>query len=342
MHQLDSIYRRVYLGLNYRLRNFAGGRYAASCRPTSIVILLTERCNARCIHCDIWKTRGVESSPGLEGWQTVLKDLRAWLGPVPVVISGGEALLKKYAVELLEYGCKLGLFMELLTNGFWDDQSRFEKIALANPGRVTFSFDGIGEAHNLIRGRENFFDKTSNCIRTLTQVRDENRLNFAIRLKTVVMEQNLNDVCKVAEYAAANKLEVFYQPIEQNYNTEEDPTWFERSETWPRDADRAVAVVEELIQLKQRGFPIANSSRQLEAMVPYFRDPARQRVATQSHSAHEKQLLCSALTTLQIQANGGVTVCTRQREIGNITETPIREIWENRPQFWSEGCCLVG
>src|SRR4051794_38078553 len=50
-----SIYRRVYEGVNYRLRTFAGGHYASACRPVSIVLLLTERCNARCIHCDIWK-----------------------------------------------------------------------------------------------------------------------------------------------------------------------------------------------------------------------------------------------------------------------------------------------
>ena len=45
-----------------------------------------------------------------------------------------------------------------------------------------------------------------------------------IRLKTVIMEHNLNDVGKVARFARSHGLEVFYQPIEQNYNTPEDPT----------------------------------------------------------------------------------------------------------------------
>ena len=53
------------------------------------------------------------------------------------------------------------------------------------------------------------------------------------------MEHNLHDVSEMARYARAHDLEVFYQPIEQNYNTPEDPTWFQHSDNWPRDRERA-------------------------------------------------------------------------------------------------------
>src|SRR3954451_23382898 len=36
---LNWAYKRLYDGVNYRLRTFAGGRFASHCRPTSIVIL---------------------------------------------------------------------------------------------------------------------------------------------------------------------------------------------------------------------------------------------------------------------------------------------------------------
>jgi MoaA/NifB/PqqE/SkfB family radical SAM enzyme len=340
VHILDSAYRRLYEGVNFRLRTLAGGRYASVCRPVSIAILLTARCNARCIHCDIWKNRGQEDSPDLDEWQALFRELREWLGPVHVVISGGEALLKPYALDLVEYGSSLGLFIELLSHGFWSDQSKFERLALARPGRVTFSFDGVGPTHSLIRGRENFFEKTELSIQTLKRMRKQHRLNFAIRLKTVVMEQNLSDVCQVARFAARNGLDVFYQPIEQNYNTPEDPHWFETEQTWPKDAEQAVRAVTQLKQLKSKGLPIANSFSQLNAMIPYFRDPATWRIATQSHSAHESTQLCSALTTLQVQANGEVTVCSARGAIGNIKEGSIRDIWRNRPRWWEQGCCL--
>ncbi len=122
------------------------------------------------------------------------------------------------------------------------------------------------------------------------------------------MEHNLHDVAEVARYARAHGLEVYYQPIEQNYNTPEDPRWFEHSDNWPKDPERAVAAVQELIALKRQGFPIANSEHQLEVMIPYFRDPEKLLILTQSHTAHEKPL-CSALTTLQIQSDGDVKSC---------------------------------
>lgn len=337
---LTSNYRRLYQGVNFRLRTLAGGRFSGYCRPVSIAILLTERCNAHCIHCDIWKNKGKEDSPDVDQWKNLLRELRRWLGPVHVVITGGEALLKQYALDLVEYGSAEGLFIELLTHGYWDDQSKFERLALINPGRVTFSLDGIGETHTLIRGRDNFFAKTERSIQTLRRMRTDHKLGFEIRLKTVVMEQNLQELCLIAQYAQANQCEVFYQPIEQNYNTAEDPNWFQSSQTWPRDTASVVAKIEELIELKRKGLPIANSLNQLSAMIDYFRDPARLRVATQAHQAHEQKTLCSALTTLQIQANGDITLCSSMGPVGNIKNGSIRSFWECRPRWWEKGCCL--
>jgi MoaA/NifB/PqqE/SkfB family radical SAM enzyme len=335
-----SNYRRFYEGINYRLRTFAGSRMAAWCRPTSIALLMTERCNARCIHCDIWKNRGRENPPELGEWKTVLLDLRRWLGPVQVVLTGGEALLNPDTLELVAYASSLGLFIEVLSHGFWEDQLRIERLALARPGRVTISFDGVGEVHDVIRGRDGFFGRTETSILTLVRMRREKSLDLAIRLKTVIMRQNLDEVCHVAWFAKRNHLEVFYQPIEQNYNTPEDPNWPEHSETWPTDSAKAIAVVRELCELKRHGLPIVNSVGQLEVMIPYFSDPRQSRVAVQSHTAHEKRLHCSAMTTLQIQANGDVRTCMTREAIGNIKSQSIRTIWQDRPRWWQEGCCL--
>jgi MoaA/NifB/PqqE/SkfB family radical SAM enzyme len=333
-------YRRLYEGINYRLRTLAGGRVAAFCRPTSIALLLTERCNARCVHCDIWKNRGQEDRPSLDEWRNLLADLRSWLGPVQVVLTGGEALLNPDTIKLVSYGSSIGLYIELLSHGFWKDQLKIERLALARPGRVTISFDGIGKTHNVVRGRPDFAERTERTIQTLTQMRREYDLKMDIRLKTVIMRQNLDDVCEVAFFAARHGLEVFYQPIEQNYNTGEDSEWFEHSMTWPDDILKTVRVVKQLGELKKQGLPIANSQPQLDVMVPYFLDPASSRVAIQSHQAHERQMLCSATTTLQIQANGDVRVCSSRGAVGNFRSQPIRTIWAARPHWWEQGCCL--
>lgn len=340
MNYLSYLERRLYEGANYRLRTLAKGRFASKCRPTSITMLMTERCNARCIHCDIWKNRGKEDGATSEQWKTLLKDLRTWLGPVQIVFTGGEALLNPSTIDLVRYGSSIGLFVELLSHGFWKDQNKIEMLANARPARITISLDGIGAVHNVVRGREEFFDRTERTIHTLMRMRQTLNSDLSIRLKTVIMRQNLTDVPKVAHFAQRLGLEVFYQPIEQNYNTEEDADWFSHSDTWPNDIQQATEVVRELKQLKAAGLPIVNSVAQLDAMISYFGDPSALRVAVQGHAAHEKQLCCSALTMLQIQANGDVTTCAAMASVGNIRQQSIRTIWEARPQWWESGCCL--
>jgi MoaA/NifB/PqqE/SkfB family radical SAM enzyme len=334
-----ELYARAYQAVNLRLRTFAGGRWAGRCRPTSIALLLTERCNARCVHCDIWKNRGQEDRPTLAQWKTVLGDLRRWLGPVPVVITGGEALLVPFAPELVAHGSALGLLVEHLTHGYWRDQTRIEQLARARPWRVTMSLDGLGGTHDHVRGRPHFFEAAAASLATLRRVRRETGRPAHLRLKTVLMEHNLADACAVARFARAHGVEVFYQPIEQNYNTPEDERWFEHSPNWPRDPERAVATVAQLAALKRQGYPIANSFAQLAVMVPYFRAPQALRVVTQNHQAHDLPL-CSALTTLQIQANGDVGACWKMAPIGNVKTAAIRALWEQRPRYWESGCCL--
>lgn len=337
---LPRMYSRLHEGINYHLRALGNGRWAQRCRPVSIGFMLTNLCNARCVHCDIWKNKGKEGGPSFEQWKQVLKDLRAWLGTVWIYFSGGEALILPWAPELVAYASELGLLVELLTHGYWDDQSRIERVATANPSRVTVSLDGIGETHDKIRGRNEFFQKTTRSIATLQRVRKEQDLGFTIRLKCVLMSHNLHDAANIAEFADQPGMEVFFQPIEQNYNTPEDPEWFKTSTNWPSDPQQAVATVQKLIALKRCGLPIANSHAQLEAMVPYFGDPVGYRVATQMHSAHEKGALCAALTNLQLMPNGDVLTCFRMSPVGNIKNDGIRQVWEGRPKWWLSGCCL--
>ncbi len=338
--RLGWVYKRAYDGINNGLRTVAGGRWAGHCRPTWIAFLLTERCNSRCVHCDIWQNRGREDGPSPEEWKAALLDIRRWLGPAHVCLTGGEALLKPFTVDLVRYGGELGLFIELLTHGYWENQQRIEEVALARPWRVTLSLDGIGETHDLVRGRAGFFEKTARTIETLKRMRAQHRLGFSIRLKTVLMAQNLSDAGALARFATQDGMDILYQAVEQNYASADDPRWWEHTENWPRDPELAAEAVRELIAFKRQGLAIANSESELEVMIPYFRDPDAWRLSMQSHSAHERRLSCSALSLLQVQSNGDVKSCFSAPAIGNIRTSRPREIWEGRPRWWESGCCL--
>jgi MoaA/NifB/PqqE/SkfB family radical SAM enzyme len=336
------IYRRFYLSANYRLRNIFGGRLAGLARPVSIALLLTARCNARCVHCDIWKNEGKEKDAlTLAEWRQALLEMRRWLGPVPISMTGGEALLRPDAPDIAAYASGLGFFVEFLTNGYWKDQRRIAALARARPARVTISVDGVGPTHSAVRGREDFWDATYQSIQTLRRLRQEERLGYSILLKTVIMAHNLDHVAEVAHFAASNGLDVLYQPIEQNYNAPDDPRWFERAPTWPRDPHKAAATVDQLVDLQRKGLPIVNSEGEFNAMRSYFVDPGGQGAAVQAHVAHEGHALCASLGNMQIQPNGDVLTCCKRPPIGNVRSQPIRALWKNRPRWWKGGCCLV-
>jgi len=300
---------------------------------------MTERCNARCVHCDIWKNKGKESNPSAEQWRTLLSEVRTWLGPITVILTGGEALLKPYTIELAAYATSIGLFTEVLSHGYWPDQTKIEQLAATNPWLITVSLDGLGSTHSQIRGIKDFFERTNTTIETLLRMRAQLRLTYRVRLKTVIMDQNLDDLESIARFATREGLEVFYQPIEQNYNTPEDLLWFQTSANWPRDPEKAVRAVEQLIRLKREGLHIANNLRQLEVMVPYFQNPASLQTPTRTHTAVEQRQYCTALNFMQVQSNGDVTVCCSKPPVGNICQDSIRNIWEHRPQWWADGCC---
>jgi MoaA/NifB/PqqE/SkfB family radical SAM enzyme len=329
---LASTRRRLFEAYQHRLRDFAGGRYAEYVRPTWISFLLTERCNARCVHCDIWKNRGKEDSPTGEQWMAALDDLRDWLGPAHVCLTGGEALLKKFTIDVVEHGSRRGLLMEVLTHGYWKDQNRIEALARAQPWRVTLSLDGLGETHDLVRGRQGFFDRTAMTIDTLKRIRAQEGLGFTIRLKTVIMSQNLQGLQELAEFATQPGVDILYQAIEQNYARAPDPDWYHHSENWPDDPEEAVTAVRQLIDLKDQGLNIANGRRQLEHMIEYFRDPA-------GLESHDWGGRCSALELFQVQSNGDVKVCWKASPVGNIKEARPRDIWAQRPHLWKAGCC---
>ena len=73
----------------------------------------------------------------------MVSDLRRWLGPVHIVFSGGEALMKPFTTDLAAHAVSEGLFLEVLTHGYWEDQSKIERLARTKLWKVTISLDGL-------------------------------------------------------------------------------------------------------------------------------------------------------------------------------------------------------
>lgn len=333
---------RLRGGVLRRLQPLAARGWKNLCHPTCVMHKLTLKCNACCVHCDIWNEKYQESELSTSEIKKLYEQLRKWLGPYNLVMTGGEALLRSDAVELATYASNLGFVVEFLTNGYL-----LEKAAagLANSGvdRVTISFDGsCQETVNKIRGKDDFFQRSISGIRRLNDCRRECGADFQIWIKTVVMKHNLTELVAIAHLAAEMGAEVYYQPIEQNYAQTYDASWYKNSNLWIQNMDEISLVIDELVRLKKEGLPIANTESNLLVIPDYFRNPEAWMRKVRDHVAENTSSIClSGVGYFEILPDGGVKNCGEGGEIGNCKTKSPREIWRERPTCWLGGCKVM-
>lgn len=117
-----------------------------------VTLILSERCNSRCITCDYWRYGRAEID--LESVRGLLPSLRR-LGTTTIVLSGGEPLLNREWADIAALLTSEGLEVWLLTSG----------LSLAKHARragelfrtITVSLDGTDPAtYAAIRGVDAF------------------------------------------------------------------------------------------------------------------------------------------------------------------------------------------
>lgn len=117
-----------------------------------VTLILSERCNSRCITCDYWRHGRAEID--LESVRRLLPSLRR-LGTTTIVLSGGEPLLNREWADIAALLTGEGLEVWLLTSG----------LSLAKHARragelfrtITVSLDGTDPAtYAAIRGVDAF------------------------------------------------------------------------------------------------------------------------------------------------------------------------------------------
>ena len=176
-----------------------------SLRPRWVVFEATDRCNSRCTHCNIWKTENdpdpltpeeIERAFGDE----LFKDTRY------IQITGGEPVLRSDMEEIVLgiHRAVPGAALQLSTNGLLPDRvMNVVKTALANSINfyVGVSLDGIGEAHDRIRGIRGNFKKADRLLHELVALRSTTGGRLHVSAGIVVSDLTLESLGPVREYA---------------------------------------------------------------------------------------------------------------------------------------------
>jgi MoaA/NifB/PqqE/SkfB family radical SAM enzyme len=292
-------------------------------KPTSVIVIMTNSCNARCLHCHSYKLGKNPRELTAKGWANVFGELRQWLGPVFLTLTGGEPLVRKDALPIVEHATRNGFCVEFLTNGNAVNSAIAERLIRSGVKRVTISMDGSSpDVQDKIRGRVGFHEKARNAVRMLVE---QNRIqggDTVVRIKTAIMSLNLNDIVNIPPLAKELGAEgVLYQALEPVYYSGQfqDENWFESNYLWIKDLAALDVAVDKIKSLKADGLS--------------------RNVRTQQYKRKTKK--CRSWLGLQIMPDGGMKMCHPMEPFAYALDGGLARSWESRSPCWENRCEIL-
>lgn len=316
LHKMEFV---VTGGTNYAAHRASLSLDQLLCKPTQITISVTDACSARCTMCDIWKLQPRDELSAQE-WINVLGQMRRWLGPFWLSITGGEPFQKPGIFDILSFCREQGISTKMSSNGMFLKPAHLDRVLQHGPDFLSLSVDSPDpEIHDRLRGVPGLHDRCGAAIRYLR----ERSSSLVLGIATVIMEDNVRDLPRLVEWAIDRGVDrVLFQPLQPNFAAgRRGPGWHEHNPHWVSDSRVLADVVDELLTMKRNGVSIWNSATQLNVFKEYFHDP--------SHHARPDECLVR-YSTLNVDPRGNVNFCwTLSDSVGNVREQPIDQIWQS-------------
>lgn len=184
--------------------------FKTSPRPIMLCLETTYACTCKCVFCDRYKegARRKKEELSLEEIKDLINQSYK-LGVRIIYLSGGEPLLKKGILDVMEYSKNKGIINAVVTNGTLIDEKNVKRI-LEVFDFVTVSLDSLNqEKHDKIRGVKGTFKKTMKALKLLKKYSK----NTIINVQSVLTPENMKDVKKVNQYFHKKGISTCFQPV---------------------------------------------------------------------------------------------------------------------------------
>lgn len=293
--------------------------------PDFCVIEVSHRCMFKCRMCNYWETGSKQAREEVE-----IADLRKFIvslkdfvnTPFGINISGGEPLLKKGMLDLIEFIAGQGFKFSMVTNGYLINRSVARRIADSGLNFLAISLDSLDEKiHDNIRGIKGAHRKVMDALKYFDAYRGklEN-----ITVQTIIMGPNLDGILDLVDWSRDKQFSLSFMAVTRPNMTPVDSVWYKKEEfsfLWPQDTVKARYVLDELIRLKKAGRRIDNPVGQLERFKLYFSDPEK----------FVKETACSlGDDMIQVNPRGDIYLCCEMEPAGNIKQGDIGSIWTSQ------------
>ena len=295
--------------------------------PTTANVEITEKCNARCLHCyNPWReeSMGVNSHT-IETLKKTIDELKK-AGVFHLIFTGGEPMSKiEVLYEALSYGKKLGFSFSLNSNLMLTTDAKMKKLAALGLDHVLTSFPSIESNENdRIMQVKNSIDKIQKGI--------ENSVKNKIRVSVncVITKFNYKNVYSTGKFVANLGVQKLFitraVPPVYSYETSKKPII---SEEYKLTHEEAKSALDQALQVKKEtgimlgtlvNFPVCFLG-DLEKYKDFFgRGCPSQRG-----------------DRININATGIMHTCVHEEtEYGNILKDDLREVYQNKMNKWHD------
>ncbi len=169
--------------------------------PFSITFILTHRCNFRCEYCDIPDAADGEMST--DEYRRAIDEL-CDVGLARASFSGGEALLRRDAIDIIAHARDRRLTTSLNTNA-WLAERQLDRLA-GVLDMLVVSLDGPEPTHDLVRRQTGSYARV---LRVLDGARERGIRTATI---TVLSRTNMHVIDDVLALAAEHGFWAYFQP----------------------------------------------------------------------------------------------------------------------------------
>jgi len=285
-----------------------------------LVLLPHNRCNCRCVMCDIWKIRQVREITN-EDLTPHLESLRA-LKVKWIVLSGGEPLMHSDFTTLCRLLRMEGMRLTLLTSGLSIEKHAAAVADLFDD--VIVSIDGPPNVHDRIRGVTGAYKQLQRGVAAVRGFRPD----MPIHGRSTVQKENrqsLRDTVRACQALPLASVSFLAADLTS--------TAFNRAEGWSpeRQAETALTL-KEVDDLDQEMEALISEDRQDIESGFIVEKPGKLRDIVRHFRYHlgqepSRSPRCNApWVSAVIESDGTVKPCFFHNAVGNIHDGPLIDI----------------
>ncbi|TDP54180.1 MoaA/NifB/PqqE/SkfB family radical SAM enzyme [Bacteriovorax stolpii] len=171
--------------------------------PSKITFKITNICNVDCHFCyNVGKNTQAErkSEIDLESWKKLVSNSPFYTA---ISFTGGEAFLYPHLFDLLKFIGQKKRKASIVSNGTTLNEEQLNKLIDSKLHYLMFSLHGMERTHNrILGGHINYFEKTTETIKKLEELKKKRGSNYPIvGIKVVITNENYQDIPELMDYS---------------------------------------------------------------------------------------------------------------------------------------------